>query len=74
MDKIFSNLLKGCVDKKIKDTVYQDGIDGIERTFVYDVKPLSKDTTVDIPAYSNMFQALIDNEANKRFKNSFYEG
>ena len=73
MDKIFSNLIKGCTDKKIDDTLYQDGIKGIERTFIYDAKPLSKDTTVNIPIYANLFQSLIDNEANKRYKDNFYK-
>lgn len=73
MDKIFTNLVKGCTDKKLKDTVYQDNIDGIERTFIYDVKPLSKNTMIDIPVYSNMFHSLIDNEANGRFKDNFYK-
>ena len=66
--------INGSFDEIIKDdTVYQSNIDSIEKTYNnFEIEPLSKDTVqVEIP-YSNIFQALIEDEAQTRFENAFY--
>lgn len=75
MDKnYFTNLVKGFEDKKVtEDPIYQDNIEGIEKSYKGStIDFLSKDTIIQEPFYSNMFQALINNEAEKRFVKNFY--
>lgn len=74
-DEIFTNLINGFNDIKIKnDTVYQDNIEGIEKTYKGStVEFLSKDTIILEPFYTNLFQNLISNEAEKRYSNNFYK-
>ena len=73
MEDIFTNLTKGYTDKEIKkDNIYQSGINELERTFSYKPEELSVKTIKLEPFYSNLFQSLISDEAEKRFEKAFY--
>lgn len=82
IDEVQSSLTKDYLGKSINgyfdeiiknDTVYQENIDGIERTFNnYSIEELSNDTIQKQPFYSNSFQSLIDNEAENRYEKVFY--
>ena len=81
IDEVQSSLTKDYLGKSINgyfdeiikdDTVYQENIDGIERTFNnYSIEELSNDTIQKQPFYSNSFQSLIDNEAENRYEKVF---
>lgn len=74
MEDIFTNLTKGYTDKEIKkDNIYQSGINELERTFPYKPEELSVKTIKLDPFYSNLFQSLISDEAEKRFEKAFYK-
>ena len=74
MEDIFTNLTKGYTDKEIKkDNIYQSGINELERTFPYKPEELSVKTIKLEPFYSNLFQSLISDEAEKRFEKAFYK-